>query len=64
MATGIRYGIGMKELYGRRKETIERVFAYAKEKHGMKYTQYRRRAKVKIEVGFIYTCMNLKKQAQ
>ncbi len=64
MATDIRYSIGMKELYGRRKETIERVFADAKEKHGMRYTQYRGRAKVKMEVGLIYTCMNLKKLAR
>ena len=64
MATDIRYGIGMKELYGRRKETIECVFADAKEKHGMRYTQYRGRAKVKMEVSLIYSCMNLKKLAR
>ena len=29
------------QLYKRRKETIERVFADAKEKHAMRYTQYR-----------------------
>ena len=29
-----------KELYRLRKEKIERVFADAKEKHGMRYTQY------------------------
>ena len=32
-----------------RKETIERVFADAKEKHAMRYTQYRGLAKVKAE---------------
>lgn len=63
-AADIRYGLGMKEVYKRRKETIERVFADAKEKHGMRYTQYRGRAKVKMEVGLIYTCMNLKKLAR
>ena len=29
----------MKELYGKRKETIERDFGTAKEHHGMRYTQ-------------------------
>ena len=37
----IRHAKGMKEIYQKRKETIERVFADAKEKHGMRYTQYR-----------------------
>ena len=37
----IRHTIGMKERYKQRKETIERVFADTKEKHGMRYTQYR-----------------------
>ena len=35
-----------KELYRLRKEKIERVFADAKEKHGMRYTQYRGLAQV------------------
>lgn len=52
-----------KELYKRRKETIERVFADAKEKHGMRYTQYRGLAKVKMQVGLTFACMNLKKLA-
>lgn len=30
-----------KALYAQRKETIERVFADAKEKHGMRYTHMR-----------------------
>lgn len=33
-----RYTRGMKNIYQQRKETIERVFAAAKEKHGMRYT--------------------------
>lgn len=49
--------------YKRRKETIERVFADAKEKHGMRYTQYRGLTKVKMQVGLTFTCMNLKKLA-
>ncbi|CEQ11121.1 ISBma2 [[Clostridium] sordellii] len=31
----------VKKIYKRRKQTIERVFADAKEKHGMRYTQLR-----------------------
>lgn len=52
-----------KALYKKRKETIERVFADAKEKHGMRYTQYRGLARVKMQVGLTYACMNLKKLA-
>lgn len=50
-------------LYKKRKETIERVFADAKEKHGMRYTQYRGLAKVKMQVSLTFACMNLKKLA-
>ena len=41
MAEHVRYIPVYKELYRLRKEKIERVFADAKEKHGMRYTQYR-----------------------
>jgi len=37
----IRHTPKYKEMYERRKETIERVFADAKEKHAMRYTPYR-----------------------
>jgi transposase len=50
-------------LYKRRKETIERVFADAKEKHGMRYTQLRGLAKVKMQVSLTFACLNLKKLA-
>ena len=33
-------------IYALRKETVERVFADAKEKHGMRYTPYRGLAQV------------------
>lgn len=52
-----------KAIYEKRKETIERVFADAKEKHGMRYTQYRGLAKVKAEAALRFACMNLKKLA-
>ena len=53
----------IKELYKQRKETIERVFADAKEKHGMRYTQYRGLAQVTKWVKLKFACMNLKKFA-
>lgn len=62
-AEDIRYTVGMKEIYKQRKETIERVFADAKEKHGMRYTQYRGLAKVKMELNLLFGYMNLKRIA-
>ena len=56
------YGV-YKELYRLRKEKIERVFADAKEKHGMRYTQYRGLAQVTNWVKLKFTAMNLKKLA-
>ena len=41
LADDARYTPACQELYRKRKETIERVFADAKEKHAMRYTQYR-----------------------
>ena len=52
-----------KEIYARRKETIERVFADAKEKHGMRYTHHRGLARVTNWVKLKFAAMNLKKLA-
>ena len=52
-----------KETYSMRSQTIERVFADAKEKHGMRYTQYRGLERVSNWVKLKYTAMNLKKLA-
>ena len=52
-----------KELYPKRKETIERVFADAKEKHTMRYTQHRGLARVSSWVRLKFAAMNLKKMA-
>ena len=38
LAVDLRHNYEMKEIYGKRKETIERVFADAKVKHGMRWT--------------------------
>ncbi len=53
-----------KELYAKRKETIERVFADAKEKHAMRYTQHRGLARVSNWVRLKFAAMNLKKMAK
>jgi hypothetical protein len=44
-------------------ETIERVFADAKEKHGMRYTNLRGLRKVGHYLMLLFACMNLKKLA-
>ena len=53
----------MKELYGKRKETIERDFGTAKEHHGMRYTQQTGKEKMAMKVGLTFACMNMKKLA-
>ena len=52
-----------KALYAKRKETIERVFADAKEKHAMRYTHHRGLARVSNWVRLKFAAMNLKKLA-
>ena len=63
MAEDIRHMAVYRELYRLRKEKIERVFADAKEKHGMRYTQYRGLAQVTNWVKLKFAAMNLKKLA-
>ena len=52
-----------KETYSLRSQTIERIFADAKEKHGMRYTQYRGLTQVTGWITLKYAAMNLKKLA-
>lgn len=52
-----------KALYKKRKETIERVFADAKEKHGLRWTKYRGLEKVATHTMLTFAAMNLKKLA-
>ena len=59
----IRHTETYQELYKKRKETIERIFADAKEKHAMRYTPYRGLAQVTMWVRLKFACMNLKKLA-
>ncbi len=62
-AEDIRHTPEYKKLYGKRKETIERVFADAKEKHSMRYTLFRGLAQVTNWVSLKFAAMNLKKFA-
>lgn len=63
-ADDVRYMPKYQTLYQKRKETIERVFADAKEKHGMRYTPYRGLAQVQKWVKLKFAAMNLKKLAK
>ena len=51
----------MKDIYDKRKQTIERIFGTAKEHHGMRYTQMIGKAKMSMKVGLTFACMNMKK---
>lgn len=57
----IRHTVGMKELYGKRKETIERNFGTAKEHMGMRYTQMTGKEKMSMKIGLTFACLNMKK---
>ena len=63
LAEDARYTPEYEKLYEKRKETIERVFADAKEKYAMRYTQYRGLAQVTNWVKLKFAAMNLKKLA-
>lgn len=52
-----------KDIYAQRKETIERVFADAKEKHAMRYTHHRGLTAVTRWVRLKFAAINLKKLA-
>ena len=64
LAEDARHTPEYRTLYKQRKETIERVFADAKEKHAMRYTQYRGLAQVTNWVKLKFAAMNLKKLAK
>ena len=63
IAEDLRHTKRGQDLYKMRGETIERVFADAKEKHGMRYTLYRGLRKVEHYLTLLFACMNLKKLA-
>jgi transposase len=53
-----------KALYKRRKETVERSFADAKQLHGHRYARYRGLAKVRGQCLLAGACQNMKKIAR
>ena len=59
----LRLSVGMKDLYDKRKETIERNFGTAKEHHGMRYTQQTGKEKMSMKVALTFACLNMKKLA-
>lgn len=62
-ADHLRHTQENKTIYARRKETIERVFADAKEKHGMRWTTLRGLKKLSMQAMLTFAAMNLKKMA-
>ncbi|MED3712417.1 transposase, partial [Peribacillus frigoritolerans] len=52
-----------KPIYAKREETIERVFADAKEKHGMRWTTLRGLKKLSMQAMLTFAAINLKKMA-
>ena len=63
LAEDYRHTPEYRDIYKLRSETIERVFADAKEKHAMRYTQLRGLQRVEMQITLTYACMNLKKLA-
>ena len=52
-----------KVIYARRKETVERSFADAKQLHGYRYAQFRGRTKVQMQCLMVAAAQNMKKIA-
>ena len=63
LAEDVRHSPKGKEIYTMRGQTIERVFADAKEKYGMRYTLTRGLKKQRLKALLTFACMNLKKLA-
>lgn len=53
-----------KEIYPRRKETIERVFAENKERHNLRFTRVRGLEKNQFQATLLFACHNLVKMAR
>ena len=58
-----RYTEKWKEIYPKRKETIERVFADCKEHNGLRFTRLKGLKKNQNNAWFIFACHNLKRMA-
>lgn len=64
IAEDIRHTLGMKQLYGRRKENMERIFGSAKEYHGFRYTNMIGKARIVMKAALTFACIHLKKLAR
>ncbi|NRD80993.1 IS1182 family transposase [Bacillus sp. BRMEA1] len=62
-ANHLRHTPENKIIYAKRKETIESVFADAKEKHGMRWTTLRGLKKLSMQAMLTFAALNLKKLA-
>ncbi|MFE5278602.1 transposase [Bacillus cereus] len=62
-AEHLRHHGEIKQIYAKRKEMIERVFADAKEKHGMRWTTLRGLKNKSMQAMLTFAVMNLKKMA-
>jgi hypothetical protein len=62
-AEHLRHSYESKEINAKGKETIERVFADAKEKHGMRWTTLRGLKKMSMQAMLTFAALNLKKLA-
>ena len=51
----------MKELYKKRKETIERLFGTAKEYHNLRYTREKGKSKIEDKVGAYFGMLRYQK---
>ena len=60
----IRHTPEWKEIYPRRKESIERVFADCKEHHTLRYTRLRGLQKNQHQSLMIFACHNLKRMSK
>ncbi|MEK4010761.1 transposase [Peribacillus sp. FSL M8-0224] len=59
----LRHHQNIKPIYAKRKETVERIFADAKEKHGMRWTTLRGFEKLPMQAMLTFAAINLKKMA-
>ncbi len=63
-AEEVRHTPTWKEIYPKRKETIERVFADDKENHCLRFTRLRGLRKNSHQASLIFTCHNLQRMAK
>ncbi|EHQ60145.1 transposase [Paenibacillus dendritiformis C454] len=62
-ADHLRHREENKRIYAQRKETIGRVFADLKEKHGMRWTTLRGLKRMSVQAMLVFAAMNFKKMA-